>query len=131
MDLVVIESPFAGHSTWPWPFTGLGKWINRQQNIRYARRAMADSLARGEAPIASHLLYTQRGILRDDVYDERMRGIQAGFLWARCAKRRIFYVDRGMSPGMVLARREAAAIGQTIEFRAIDRPPIDINPRFA
>lgn len=56
MKLVIIESPFAG---------------NVRENILYARMAVRDSLLRGEAPIASHLLYTQEGILNDDIKEER------------------------------------------------------------
>ena len=55
MELVVLESPFAG---------------NVEMNIHYARACMADCLARGEAPFASHLLYTQPGILDDDIPEE-------------------------------------------------------------
>jgi hypothetical protein len=44
MNLVIIESPYAG---------------NVELNVSYARRAVKDSLGRGESPIASHLLYTQ------------------------------------------------------------------------
>ena len=40
--LVVVESPYAG---------------NVASNVQYARRCLADSLWRGEYPIASHLLY--------------------------------------------------------------------------
>lgn len=36
---------------------------------------MATSLKRGEAPIASHLLYTQPGILNDDIPDQRLLSI--------------------------------------------------------
>lgn len=42
MRLVVVESPYAG---------------DVKRNEEYARRAMADCLARGEAPFASHLLW--------------------------------------------------------------------------
>ena len=63
MKLVVIESPYAGQIA---------------RNVEYARACMADSLRRGEAPIASHLLYTQPGILRDEVEGERELGINAG-----------------------------------------------------
>lgn len=56
MRLVIIESPFAG---------------DVEKNTRYARACVRDSLLRGEAPIASHLLYTQGGILNDDVPAER------------------------------------------------------------
>lgn len=52
MIKVILESPYAGE-------------IDR--NIRYARACVRDSLLRGESPIASHLLYTQSGILDDDI----------------------------------------------------------------
>ena len=50
MRLVIVESPYAG---------------DIETNVKYARRCVKDSLMRGEAPIASHLLYTQEGILDD------------------------------------------------------------------
>ena len=66
MTLVIIESSFAG---------------DMERNIKYARRCMRDSLIRGEFPFASHLLYTQEGILDDTKPDERKLGIEAGFEW--------------------------------------------------
>ena len=52
MRLMIVESPYAG---------------DMEANTEYARDACAtlDSLMRGEAPIASHLLYTQPGILHE------------------------------------------------------------------
>ena len=64
MRLVIVESPYAG---------------DVEENVRYARACLADCLARGEAPFASHLLYTQPGVLDDDVPGERALGIAAGF----------------------------------------------------
>ena len=87
--LVIIESPYAG---------------DIDANVEYARKAMADSLKRGEYPIASHLLYTQPGILRDEIPDERELGIRAGLAWRRVADQAVFYVDRGWSGGMTAAR---------------------------
>ena len=89
MRLVIIESPFAGDVA---------------RNVAYARRAVADSLERGEAPIASHLLYTQPGILDDMRTEERKKGIAAGLAWSRVADGAVFYVDHGWSPGMEYAR---------------------------
>ena len=43
------------------------------RNIRYARACVRDSLLRGEVPFASHLFYTQGGILDDNVKEERNR----------------------------------------------------------
>jgi hypothetical protein len=74
----------------------------RMRNTYYARAAMLDSLLLGEAPYASHLLYTQ--VLDDDKPDERERGMSAGIalsesLLARDAVH-AFYVDLGWSGGM-------------------------------
>lgn len=102
MELVVIESPYAG---------------DVERNLRYLRAAMHDSLSRGEAPYASHGLYTQPGVLRDEVPEERQHGIAAGFAWGACAKRRVFYVDLGWSSGMRAGLAEAWRIGQVTEIR--------------
>jgi hypothetical protein len=89
--LVILESPYAG---------------DIEANVRYARAALRDSLRRGEAPIASHLLYTQEGVLRDEVPGERALGIEAGLAWRDAAEAAVFYVDRGMSLGMREALRQ-------------------------
>jgi hypothetical protein len=83
--LVIIESPYAGEVL---------------RNISYARAAVRDSVFRGEAPIASHLLFTQAGVLHDDFGEEREMGIEAGLAWARVCDFAAFYVDYGMSEGM-------------------------------
>ncbi len=104
MKLVIIESPYAG---------------DVELNLVYARRAVADSLARGEAPIASHLLYTQRGILDDTIPEQRAQGIEAGLAWGKHAELTAVYVDRGMSAGMVLGMQRAALEGRPVEVRRI------------
>lgn len=58
--IVTIESPYRGDTP-----------EQIAANIEFARACVADSLRRGESPFASHLLYTQPGILRDDDYAER------------------------------------------------------------
>ena len=85
MKLVIIESPYAG---------------DIRVNRRYARACIRHSLQLGEAPIASHLLYTQPGILKDEVDREREWGINAGLAWAARADYAVFYIDRGWSRGM-------------------------------
>ncbi len=82
MRRVILESPYAG---------------DVEANVEYARRCVRDSLARGEAPIASHLLYTQPGILRDHVSQERQWGIDAGLAWGAVADATVVYTDRGIS----------------------------------
>jgi hypothetical protein len=102
--LVVLESPFAG---------------DIELNIKYARMAVRDSLLRGEAPIASHLLYTQEGILNDDIIEERDHGINAGLAWGRVAEKTVVYIDRGISKGMEYGIERAKDEGREIEFRSI------------
>lgn len=87
MQAIIIESPYAGE-------------VDR--NILYARMAMKDCLQRGEAPLASHLLYTQ--VLDDSISAERELGIKAGLEWAGGADLAVFYIDYGYSPGMLAAK---------------------------
>jgi hypothetical protein len=104
MRLVIIESPFAGQV---------------EVNIEYARRCVRDSLSRGEAPIASHLLYTQDGILDDTVPTERQWGIDAGLAWHAAEVTTVVYTDRGISKGMQYGIEAAIAAGNPIEYRTI------------
>ena len=104
MKLVIVESPYAG---------------DVEANVAYARACMADCLKRGEAPYASHLLYTQPGVLNDDVPEERTLGINAGFAWGLKAEASKIYIDRGISGGMKFGIEAARKAGRTIEFRSL------------
>lgn len=85
MTLVVVESPYAG---------------DVKLNEAYARACIADSLGRNETPFASHLFYTQSGILEELNPDDRRRGILAGYEWGSKADKVVFYMDLGWSNGM-------------------------------
>ena len=115
MILVAIESPYSG-ARWDVP-----EEHPEARNLRYLRACLADSLSRGEAPFASHALYTQPGVLDDATPEERAKGIQAGFRWAALARVRVFYTDLGWSEGMRLGQDEAIRIGQAIEYRTLRR----------
>lgn len=104
MRLVILESPFAG---------------DIEANVAYARRCVRDSLSRGEAPIASHLLYTQPGILDDADPIERAWGIDAGLAWKRVAEASVVYTDLGISKGMQFGIDAAVEAGLTVEYRSI------------
>ena len=104
MKRVIIESPYAGD-------------ISR--HIDYLRLCMADSLRRGEAPYASHGLYTQPGVLDDTVPEERALGIEAGFVWRNVAEASVIYVDMGMSSGMRAGIKHALDMGHPITVRAL------------
>lgn len=102
--LVIVESPYAG---------------DVEANVAYARACVRDSLARGEAPIASHLLYTQPGILDDDIPEERQWGIDAGLAWRVVADASAVYTDRGISRGMRHGIGAARGAGVPVEFRSL------------
>jgi hypothetical protein len=104
MRLVILESPFAG---------------DEQANIDYARLCVRDSLMRGEAPIASHLLYTQPTILDDSVPKERQHGINAGLAWGKLADATVVYTDRGISEGMHCGMDDANLAKRPVEYRSI------------
>lgn len=108
MRLVVLESPYAA----PTP-EGI------ERNVRYARACVADCFRRGEAAIVSHLLYTQPGILRDEVPEERALGIEAGLLWGEKAEATVVYTDVGTSRGVEAGIQRAKDSGRPIEYRSI------------
>lgn len=101
---VILESPYAG---------------DVETNVRYARACVRDSLMRGEAPIASHLLYTQPGILDDGDPAERALGIDAGLAWGVEAAATVVYEDRGLSRGMAYGIENAARAGRPVERRTL------------
>jgi hypothetical protein len=104
MRLVILESPYAG---------------DIEANVTYARACVRDSLSRGEAPIASHLLYTQPGVLRDEVAEERQWGIDAGLAWKQVAHASVVYTDRGITKGMEYGIAAAEKAGIPVEYRNI------------
>lgn len=104
--LTIIESPYVG---------------DHDRNLLYARRAMMDSLLRGEFPFASHLLYTQ--VLDDDISADREMGILAGLAWARRAQLSALYTDYGITPGM----QRGLEFAQRLKLRIVRRT-IGTNP---
>lgn len=102
MRKVIVESPYRGDVI---------------KNIEYARKCVRHCLIKGETPIASHLLYTQ--VLNDNIPAERELGISAGLDWLEVADAQIFYLDYGMSEGMMSARDIGMAHNVTIEYRRI------------
>jgi len=99
---VIIETPFKG---------------NKIKNMKYLRSCMRDCLMRGEAPFASHGLYTQNGVLNDNISEERELGIKAGFIWAQFAEKIVVYTDLGISEGMERGIKNAK---QKIEYRKLN-----------
>lgn len=108
MRLVIVESPYAAPTV-----------SELNDNISYARQAMKDCLKRGEAPFASHLLYTQYGVLNDNDPQERAHGIEAGLAWGRNAEATVVYFDRGITPGMAQGIRRAEEEGRPVIYRRL------------
>jgi len=104
--LVILESPFAG---------------DLDKNIEYARACFKDCFQRGEYPFASHLLYTQPGILDDNIKTERDLGIRAGLEWGKFADATVVYIDFGISEGMKLGIDRAKKEGMPVEYRKLKK----------
>jgi len=112
---VIIESPLN-------PKQGLKDW---DLNVAYSRLCMKDSLLRGEAPFASHLLYTQ--VLDDFVPGEREMGMKAGFAWRGGSQVTAVYTDLGVSSGMEQGIESAYEFGHDVVYRKL---PADVFEAF-
>jgi hypothetical protein len=104
MKRVILESPYAG---------------DIERNIKYARMCLHDALHRGEAPFASHLLYTQPDVLVDEIPSERQLGTDAGLAWGAVAELTVVYTDFGISPGMEYGIAAANSLSRPVEYRSI------------
>jgi hypothetical protein len=104
MKRVIIESPYAG---------------DIEKNLKYVRACMRDCLLKGESPYASHALYTQEGVLNDEIREDRIYGITAGFVWREVADYTIVYTDLGISKGMEYGIANAKALGHQIVYRTL------------
>ena len=106
MIKVLVESPFSAKTKEEF-----------ERNKRYARLCLRDCFLRGEAPFASHLLYTQPGVLNDAVLEERQLGIDAGLMWGIKDEKSVFYSDFGFSRGMEYGLSNAKKSNRPIEYR--------------
>lgn len=87
MKRVIVESPYGG---------------NVELNEAYGEFALHDCLLNyKETPYASHLLYTRKFVLNDDNIFDRILGIKAGFEWRAVCDKTVFYIDLGISSGML------------------------------
>lgn len=88
MKRVIVESPFRGETVY-----------EKLRNYKYLSACVVDSLRRGEAPFASHSFYPR--FLDDSDPTERQQGMACGRAWAAEADIVAFYVDYGVSSGML------------------------------
>lgn len=108
MKLVLVESPYTAATSETF-----------ERNVAYAKAAVRDCLARGEAPYASHLFFTQPGLLDDDKPEERALGIAAGLAWGDWAELTAVYADLGVSSGMRQGIARAEAEHRPVEYRRL------------
>jgi len=108
LEPVILESPYKG---------------DMEVNAAYAKRCMLDSLARGEAPFVSHLLYTQ--VLDDTRPRERKTGMEAGWAWIGLTRKTVVYQDYEMSDGMLEGIRRAKELGHDVEYRNIGKNDVE------
>lgn len=106
MRLVILESPYHADTD-----------ANFERNRLYRQQCIQDCLLRGEAPFASHQMYTDA--LDDSVPAERDLGIAAGYEWWRAACCVVFYVDLGWSEGMRKAWNRARVSNIKREQRSL------------
>lgn len=102
--IVIIESPFAGE---------------RERNLRYLARCLRDSILRGEAPFASHGLYTMPGCLNDRIPEERALGMSVAEAFLPVASLVAVYEDHGISAGMAAGVMLAELAGVHVVYRKI------------
>lgn len=110
---VALESSFEGDAA---------------ESLAYCRAAMADSLLKGEAPLASSALYAQAGQtdgsegtggLGARVSAQGRLEAQAGLLLKDLTAKTVVYGDLGISEPMREAIARAAAAGRAIEYRSL------------
>lgn len=106
---VIIESPYAGNKE------------EIKRNEEYVREAVADCLSRGEIPFASHILYTQPGVLEDTQSAQRRLGIEAGLITGLICQKTVLYEDLGITPGMEEGISRAEKAGRVVEERGINK----------
>ena len=104
MITVIVESPYAADTP-----SGIAR------NLDYLRDCAMDCLHRGEAPFASHALYTQW--LDDSMPGERRLGIEAGLAIGARLEKTVVYTDLGITPGMRQGIDRAERESRPIEYR--------------
>lgn len=108
MRRVIVESPYGS----PTP-EGITK------NQEYLQQCLQDCVRRGECPFASHGFFPF--FLNEQDPKERRLGIELGYIfWDRCDTI-VFYLDKGISPGMEKALSRAFELGIPIERRFLNR----------
>ena len=108
MKRVIIESPFAG---------------DFNKNINFLGACIHDCIGRGEAPFASHGLYTN--FMDDNDPAQRSTGIACGHTWMEVCDYVVVYTDLGISRGMQAGIDYAAKCGKPVVMRSLAQSSAD------
>ncbi len=105
-------------------------------NLRYLERCIRDCALRDESPYASHRMLMGSVEDSNDI-DKRALGLRLGFAIGRRLDAWIFYIDRGVTSGMIVGLTAALRIREDlpskkrrIEFRsfgALGLPEVEID----
>lgn len=86
-----------------------------KRNILYARLCTRAALSAGFVPYASHLFFTQPGMLDDGCPIQRQQGIDAGKILVReAAQVSLVFLDLGISQGMAYGIQDAREAGREV-----------------
>ena len=113
LRVTVYESPFAART--------FDQFARHVAYIRLLTRLGAQLY--GEAAIASHMIWTQPGVLRDDDPEERALGIDCGLAVALLACNghvgHVYWTDLGWSGGMLRSAESMRERGLPINERSL------------
>lgn len=111
VKFVDVETPYSGRNE-----------EEIKMNLLYARACVRDCLLRGEIPFASHLFFTQPGILDDNIQTEREMGINAGkeLIESLPDIITVVYENLGISRGMKYGIDRANKNGRIVEYRTLE-----------
>lgn len=98
----VVESPYAGDT---------------EDNLKYLKGLLLWCVKFGYAPWASHAVYTQKGVLIDEIAEQRTAGIEAGLLVASFAQYTILGTEKGISKGMQYGMANAQKAKRQIIYK--------------
>lgn len=109
---VNIESPYKGKNE-----------TEMRRNLLYARFCVRDCLLRGEIPLASHLFFTQPGMVDDRIRLEIKRANDAEKILIESLPNvsTVVYSDLGITSRMKKRIGEAKQRGRNIEYRVLER----------
>lgn len=107
--IILLESPYLHEHP-----------IDGEEYSIYLSRCLRDSLKRGEAPIATHAMYTRPGVLNLSIGEATLATLASDDL-AELIPITVAYTDYGITEKMDLGLDRAGRWKHTIEYREIGK----------